>query len=110
MPDAARYGAVTVEGDRVMRFSEKEGGNGLVNAGVYVIERELLARIPVNEVVSLGTRRLPRGAPRRLMLAAYEHSGASRTSARRRRFRDIRPRAGSDPCRVRLSFSTATVR
>ncbi len=55
VPDLSRYGTVTVEGDRVTAFREKtsDGGTGWVNAGVYVIERQLLDRVPTGEPVSL---------------------------------------------------------
>jgi len=39
--DAARYGAVTLEGDRIRHFGEKSvSGRGLINAGVYWLKRE----------------------------------------------------------------------
>jgi D-glycero-alpha-D-manno-heptose 1-phosphate guanylyltransferase len=47
--NAARYGTVQVEaGDRVSGFTEKTGTNapGLVNAGVYVFNRDVLQHIP----------------------------------------------------------------
>lgn len=55
VPDASRYGTVEVSGARVLDFHEKAatGGPGLVNAGAYVLSRELLARVPAGEVVSL---------------------------------------------------------
>jgi NDP-sugar pyrophosphorylase family protein len=55
VPDASRFGTVEVSGARVLDFHEKTatGGPGLVNAGAYVIARELLARVPSGEVTSL---------------------------------------------------------
>lgn len=55
VPDAGRFGSVEVRGGRVFEFHEKAapGGPGLVNAGAYVITRELLARVPAGEVASL---------------------------------------------------------
>lgn len=73
VPDAGRYGAVEVEGDRVTGFREKvAGGGGWVNAGVYVIEHELLARVPPNEVVSLERDVFPAALRDGLSLAAFE--------------------------------------
>jgi D-glycero-alpha-D-manno-heptose 1-phosphate guanylyltransferase len=49
VPDAARYGTVLVRDDgRVQAFLEKcaESGPGLINAGVYMINRQMLAHIP----------------------------------------------------------------
>lgn len=44
VPDAARYGAVQLEGSRVTGFVEKNDAHaGLVNAGVYRLQRSLLA-------------------------------------------------------------------
>ena len=44
VPDAARYGAVRLDGDRVSGFAEKSSaGAGLINAGIYRLQRSLLA-------------------------------------------------------------------
>lgn len=46
MDDVARYGAVTMEGDRVTGFLEKgRAGPGLINAGVYAIQPSLFANL-----------------------------------------------------------------
>lgn len=44
LTDASRYGAATLDGDRVTRFAERPdaAGPGLVNAGVYLMRRELV--------------------------------------------------------------------
>jgi D,D-heptose 1,7-bisphosphate phosphatase len=46
--DASRYGAVRLDGDRVVAFEEKRpgGGPGLINAGAYLLDRRVLGRIP----------------------------------------------------------------
>ncbi len=51
VPDVARYGALEVEGGatggRVLRFAEKgRQGPGLINAGVYVLPRDLFGGQP----------------------------------------------------------------
>lgn len=49
VPDAARYGTVQLDRqNRVVRFGEKLGIQepGLINGGVYVFNREVLAHIP----------------------------------------------------------------
>jgi D-glycero-alpha-D-manno-heptose 1-phosphate guanylyltransferase len=60
--DAARYGRVetTAEG-RVTAFVEKQtaSGPGWINAGVYLLERELIKEIPVGRPVSLEREILP---------------------------------------------------
>lgn len=46
VPDTARYGRVTLAGERIETFAEKgSGGPGLINSGVYLLRREVLARI-----------------------------------------------------------------
>jgi D-glycero-alpha-D-manno-heptose 1-phosphate guanylyltransferase len=39
MADCARYGTVTLSGNRVTEFVEKQPGHGLINTGIYLIER-----------------------------------------------------------------------
>ena len=49
VPDAARYGTVVVDRqNRVTAFKEKTGSHapGLINAGAYVFNRDILERIP----------------------------------------------------------------
>jgi mannose/cellobiose epimerase-like protein (N-acyl-D-glucosamine 2-epimerase family)/choline kinase len=48
LPSVGRYGVVEVSGDRVARFQEKTGGSGpgLVNAGVYLLRRDILDTLP----------------------------------------------------------------
>lgn len=48
VPDAARFGRVTLDGDRVRGFHEKDAtfkGEALISAGVYVLRKSVLARI-----------------------------------------------------------------
>ena len=53
--DTSRYGQVTIEDGRVVGFSEKKSGlgQGLINAGVYLMDRDLLNEHPLDEVFSL---------------------------------------------------------
>jgi hypothetical protein len=54
VPDRSRYGSVMVEGDRVLGMAEKgPGGEGLVNAGLYLARRDLAARRPMPGPFSL---------------------------------------------------------
>jgi len=47
MTNFDRYGTVTLEGNRIINFKEKEFQNvGLINAGVYLIKREFLKKAP----------------------------------------------------------------
>jgi D,D-heptose 1,7-bisphosphate phosphatase len=62
VPDAARYGRVTLASDgRLVEYAEKGGGvgrSGLINGGVYIASREILRSIGPGEV-SLETDVLP---------------------------------------------------
>jgi len=59
--DVARYGRVVFDGDgAVERFEEKPTGSGggvknsgYINAGVYLIEREIIAALPSDRAISL---------------------------------------------------------
>jgi D,D-heptose 1,7-bisphosphate phosphatase len=47
VPDAARFGAATLEAGRVVEFGEKSRtGPGIVSGGAYVFSREALDRLP----------------------------------------------------------------
>jgi len=61
--DVARYGSVTIEpGGRVTDFVEKgtRAGAGLINAGVYLVRKEIVAALPAGEAVSLERDVFPR--------------------------------------------------
>ncbi len=49
IPDAARYGTVTLDGDVVTAFRERPDAGtaapGLINAGIYALDRRVLARL-----------------------------------------------------------------
>lgn len=59
--DASRYGCVEIdETGAVERFAEKgETGPGLINAGVYVLDRSVVAGIPEGRAVSLERETFP---------------------------------------------------
>lgn len=54
-PNQGRFGSVRVEPDgRIVEFVEKgTNGPGLINAGIYVMQREVLGEIPAGRCVSL---------------------------------------------------------
>ena len=70
-PDAGRYGTVLVDADGrfVAGFREKEAASGAMgrwlNAGAYVIEKDLLAKLQPNIVSSLERDVLPHSRGRR---------------------------------------------
>ena len=78
VPDAGRFGSVEFADGRITRFREKEpdAGGGWVNAGVYVVERELLARVPAGEVVSLERDVFPSALRAGTSLAAFPQEAA----------------------------------
>lgn len=56
VPDAGRYGRVEIAHGRVAAFCEKDAnwrGAAAINAGVYLVSRGLLAKIPADRPVSL---------------------------------------------------------
>jgi NDP-sugar pyrophosphorylase family protein len=56
VPDVARYGSVTIDADgRVTEFVEKgtRTGAGLINAGVYLLRKEMVSALPAGKAVSL---------------------------------------------------------
>ncbi|MBI3854234.1 MAG: NTP transferase domain-containing protein [Planctomycetes bacterium] len=59
--DASRYGRVEIDEDgAVLQFSEKgEAGPGLINAGVYVLDRAVVEEIPAGRPVSLERETFP---------------------------------------------------
>jgi histidinol-phosphate phosphatase family protein len=63
VPDAARYGTVTATDGIVTGFHEKslEHANrpGQVNTGIYVLDRNIFADVPIDRAISLETDILP---------------------------------------------------
>lgn len=60
--DATDYGGVTLdEAGHIASFAEKnpQAASGLVNAGIYVFDRNVLDRIPAGRAVSLETEVFP---------------------------------------------------
>ena len=56
VPDVSRYGSVTVAPyGRVTEFVEKgtRTGPGLINAGVYLLRREIVSALPTGKAISL---------------------------------------------------------
>jgi len=68
VPEVARFGALRIEGSRVTRFEEKgRAGPGFVNAGVYLLQDDLLSGALLPEAFSFEAdflaARLPSLAP-----------------------------------------------
>lgn len=63
VPDAGRFGSVTLEGSHVRAFLEKSperaGKPGLINAGVYLLTQAVLDLIPAGSPCSLEADVLP---------------------------------------------------
>ncbi len=78
--DPARFGRVTLEGDRVTSFVEKDArcmeASGLVNAGVYVVDRRIVDHIAHHGACSLEREILPRLVAERRVVAIEAPEGA----------------------------------
>lgn len=63
VPDSGRYGAVETENGRVTAFREKDPGSsgraGRINAGVYILRRDVIAALEPDTPISLETDVLP---------------------------------------------------
>jgi NDP-sugar pyrophosphorylase family protein len=60
--DVARYGSVTLDRDgRVTQFVEKgaAGGPGLINAGVYLLRKQIVRELPAGTAISLEREVFP---------------------------------------------------
>ncbi len=56
VPETSRYGHLNASNDRVMGFVEKgTGGQGLINAGCYVLPSDILNGFEMGQVFSLET-------------------------------------------------------
>ena len=57
LEDSRDYGAITLNADQeIVQFNEKHSagqGSGLVNAGIYLIDRKIIAQIPPGKKLSL---------------------------------------------------------
>lgn len=56
VPDVSRYGSVLMaDHDRITQFAEKgtATGAGLINAGVYLLRKEIVSRLPNDKPISL---------------------------------------------------------
>lgn len=63
VPDSARYGSAIVDPNcRITRFIEKgtNCGPGLINAGVYLLRRNIIERLPEDTKISLEQDLFPR--------------------------------------------------
>jgi len=61
VPDATNYGTLEHDAKSVLkRFAEKRPGQGVINAGVYLLKHELVARFPSQRPLSFETDVFPR--------------------------------------------------
>lgn len=67
--DVTRYGSVALDRDgRITRFLEKgiRGGPGLINAGVYLLRKQIVRDLPAGAAISLEREVFPRLLDRRV--------------------------------------------
>ncbi len=56
VPEVNRYGSVTIDGsNRIIEFVEKGSrtGEGLINAGIYLLRKKILGQLPPGKAISL---------------------------------------------------------
>lgn len=64
VPDVSRYGAVDLDGGRIVAMNEKgRSGPGLVNAGLYLLPADLWQKFPMPDVFSWETDLMQPKAP-----------------------------------------------
>jgi D-glycero-alpha-D-manno-heptose 1-phosphate guanylyltransferase len=60
MEDASRYGTLAIAKDgRLLEFTEKKPGSGIINAGVYLFRHRLLKAFPKTRPLSFETEVFP---------------------------------------------------
>jgi NDP-sugar pyrophosphorylase family protein len=77
--DARNFGSVTIDADhKILRFeekSERDEASKLINAGIYVLEPEILQHIPAAQKVSLEKETFPALLNQGHRLFGYETAG-----------------------------------
>jgi mannose-1-phosphate guanylyltransferase len=78
--DPSRYGLLRVTGDSIVGFDEKPDGVSIeekpyINAGIYVLEPEVIAGIPKGRPVSIERETFPQLIARHGALTLYQHEG-----------------------------------
>lgn len=58
-PDCSRFGKLAVNGGNLSGFEEKSPGPGIINAGVYLLKREILEAAPRSYPMSLERDHFP---------------------------------------------------
>ena len=69
VPDVTRYGSVALDHDgRITQFLEKgtRGGSGLINAGVYLLRKQIVGDLPAETAISLEREVFPHLLDRRV--------------------------------------------
>jgi len=71
VPDSGRYGTVvTGENCRIMKFSEKDpaAGEGLINGGIYLMQREFILGSGFHGTFSLEKELFPRACSEKILI------------------------------------------
>jgi D-glycero-alpha-D-manno-heptose 1-phosphate guanylyltransferase len=75
VPDVSRYGAVILEGSRVISVAQQRvPGPGLINGGIYLISPHIFSDFAAMKRFSFETEFVP-GALARLIVAGYTDAG-----------------------------------
>jgi NDP-sugar pyrophosphorylase family protein len=72
MPDASRYGTMTIGAEgQLLGFDEKRPGQGLINAGVYLLKDSLIREFPSRLPLSFEKEVFPLWIERQLTLKVF---------------------------------------
>jgi len=75
MADAGRYGTLVTSIDGLLEgFKEKQPGEGLVNAGVYLFQKHILSELPGGKSLSFETDVFPALIKRKIRIKVVEVS------------------------------------
>lgn len=77
VPDVSRYGSVRLDGQMITGFNEKicENVPGLINGGIYLMKKEILDHIPVNQKCSLENEMIPKMLSEKKKIGAVINDG-----------------------------------
>ena len=77
VPDVSRYGSVRLDGQLITGFNEKicENVPGLINGGIYLMKKEILDHIPVNQKCSLENEIIPKMLSEKKKIGAVINDG-----------------------------------
>ncbi|MDF9407906.1 NTP transferase domain-containing protein [Pelotomaculum isophthalicicum JI] len=71
--DATRYGSMVVDSDmRLLKFTEKTSGQGIINAGIYMIKKRIIDEFPPNLPLSFENEVFPYLLERGIIIKVHQ--------------------------------------